>query len=71
MQMLRTVQRRIDEMEDRGETDEGFLQVEGDGGAFVDEEESRAEQQDEEEVEEEVVEQGGSSSEAADSDDPI
>ena len=57
-------------MEDRGETDEGFLQVEGDGGAFVNEE-GRAEQQDEEEVEEEVVEQGGSSSEAADSDDPI
>ena len=56
-------------MEDRGETDEGFLQAEGDGGAFVDEE-GRTEQQDKEEVKEEVDEQGGSSSKASDSDDP-
>ena len=71
MQMLRTIQRGIGKMEDRGETDEGFLQAKGDGGAFVDEEEGRAEQQDEEEVKEEVDEQGGSSREASDSDDPI
>jgi hypothetical protein len=67
MQMLRTVQGRIVEMEERGASDEGFLHAEGDSSAFVDEDEGRKEEQNEE-GRDEVDEQGDSNSEAPDSD---
>jgi hypothetical protein len=68
MQMLRTVQGRIVEMEEHSVSDKGFLQAESDSSAFVDEDEGCEEEQNEE-GEDEVDEQGDSNSEAPDNDD--